>query len=71
MESVTFEKSSHLAGATFDAARGALRVTFRGGAVYEYRDVPPVAWEGLCRADSAGKFLAAEIKPAYPCERVS
>jgi hypothetical protein len=71
MDSVKFENSSHLTEATYDAERSKLRVTFRGGSSYVYDGVPAAVWEGLIASPSAGKFLAAEIKPAYACERVS
>lgn len=56
-------KSSNLVSAGYVA--GVLEIEFRGGKIYRYDGVPVEVYVGLTVADSAGKFFAQHIQPAY------
>jgi hypothetical protein len=47
-----------------------LLVEFANGGVYRYSDVPVEIWRGFQRADSAGKFLAAEVRGKFKSAKV-
>ena len=48
-----------------------LFVRFRdNNLVYRFPDVPRIVWEGLCRAESKGKFFNAYIRNQYEYEKV-
>lgn len=68
MEEITVE-SSNVSTIAYDA--GNLLVRFKSGIQYKYLNVPPEKFEALKAAESKGKFLNAEIKPAFDFERVS
>ena len=63
--------SSTIAAVGRDAERGVLIVRFLGGAVYEYVDVPEEKHAGMLAADSAGSYLAREIKGQHLYRRVA
>jgi hypothetical protein len=44
---------------------GVLSVKYRGGAAYEYLDVPEAVYRRLRAAASKGQFVNFEIKPRY------
>lgn len=47
-----------------------LYVTFNGGALYRYADVPRFVYEGLLNAKSVGSMLAKTVKGIYDYELV-
>ncbi|MFA0402103.1 KTSC domain-containing protein [Vibrio sp. 10N.222.52.C12] len=47
-----------------------LQIQFLNGSTYQYFDVPEHIYTGLIEADSAGKFLAANVKGTYRYSRV-
>lgn len=59
------QSSSNVSARGYDSANQKLYVEFKGGAVYEYRNVPPEVWSSWTAAESAGKFFLAEIKPVF------
>jgi hypothetical protein len=55
-----------LASIGYDASAGTLEVEFRkGGAVWQYFDVPEHLWYEFDNAESHGKFFLANIKTFY------
>lgn len=42
-----------------------LCVKFKGGGEYHYHGVTPADYEALCKAESVGKFLAANVKGRF------
>lgn len=54
----------------YDAARGSMRVRFRGGAVYEYM-VPRWVYEGFMASPWKGEALLALWLRRYPARRVA
>lgn len=63
--------SSHIASIGYDPLQRTLEVEFRGGAIYQYYDVPEALYEGIMSAESHGKYLDAYIKKGgYRYERV-
>ncbi|MEZ8411437.1 KTSC domain-containing protein [Vibrio splendidus] len=47
-----------------------LQIQFLNGSTYQYFDVPEHIYTGLIEADSAGKFLAENVKGTYRYSRV-
>lgn len=64
------ENSSNLAEQGYDPATRVLRIKFKSGATYEYDGVAPETYARFTQAESMGKFLNAEIKPAHECRKV-
>lgn len=62
--------SSTILSVGYDAANETLEVEFKSTGVYQYLNVPQFIWERLMAADSIGKFFNAEIKNAFPFEKV-
>lgn len=62
-------ESSNLAAIGYDPEARVLEVEFKKGGVYQYAEVPTEEYEALMSAESKGKYLAAYIKPRYPCTR--
>ncbi len=62
--------SSSLISIGYDSGSETLEVEFKAGTVYQYFNVPDFMHERLMAADSQGKFFNAEIKNAYPFEKV-
>lgn len=55
----------------YDPVSGVLAVIFhRTQKRYEYRNVPPEVAEGLACAESAGKFIAANVKGKFEFEAI-
>ncbi|MFT4907568.1 MAG: hypothetical protein ACI978_001651 [Oleispira sp.] len=61
--------SSNISSIGYDESSSTLQVEFSSGTIYEYFDVPEVLFEGLRDADSAGKYLAVNIKGSYRYSR--
>jgi len=64
---VTSEMMSSIA---YDAATAVLEIEFRSGAVYEYLDVPPDAFDALMLAGSKGRFFNVHVRPLFRFRRV-
>ena len=47
-----------------------MEVEFTNGNVYQYFDVPQAVYEELMRAESAGRFLNAQVKGVYRYARL-
>jgi hypothetical protein len=62
--------SSMVISLGYDEASQTLEVEFKTGLVYQYYNVPPIVNEQLMAAESAGKFINAQVKPNFPCSRV-
>ncbi len=62
--------SSNLVSVGYGADSETLEVEFKNGDVYQYYNVPLFMYERLRMADSLGRFFNAEIKPAFPCEKL-
>jgi hypothetical protein len=58
-------KSSNIEAAGFDPATRTLTVKFRNGGTYHYADCHQHHFDGLCSAESAGKYLHKHIRPAF------
>lgn len=54
--------SSNLESVGYDATTQTLRVSFIGGGIYDYHQVPPHHHQGLMNANSKGEYLDAHIK---------
>ena len=48
-----------------------LEVEFKGGAIYQYANVPLAIYRDLLLAESVGKFFHRFIKAEYEYEKVS
>jgi hypothetical protein len=55
----------------YDAANHRLRVFFKSGIAYDYKNFPEELYENMRKAFSKGKFLNEEIKGKYPFEKVN
>lgn len=63
-------QSSNIASLKYDSETWTLEVTFHGGSMYHYFDVPENIWEGLKNAASQGVYLNAEIKGQFRYSKV-
>ena len=57
--------SSTVAEVGYDPDTMTLEIAFCNGTVYQYFDVPAMVYQELMSAESAGKFLHANIKNNY------
>ncbi len=65
-------ESSAISRVAYNAARRCLYVTYRDtGEVYAYVGVPRSVYDALLKADSAGRFVNARIKPHYKAQHLS
>lgn len=62
---LTISTSSAIAAHGYDGASRTLEIQMRGGATYQYSDVPPDVYAKLKGAESLGKFFQANIKGKY------
>ena len=53
----SFENSSMLHSCTYDPEAKEMTVTFVTGKIYIYKDVDKSDYDGLCSAESAGKYF--------------
>lgn len=51
-------------------SNGNLIIEFRGGSVYEYKNVPVALYEEFIKSDSKGKFFYAKIKNKFETFRL-
>lgn len=63
-------ESSNLVSVGHDPSVNILQVEFKGGAIYNYFQVPPSVFNDLMAAESCGKFLNAVVKPTYNFEKL-
>lgn len=64
-------ESSDIVSVGYEPAAKILEVEFRGGRVYQYRDVEPGIHVQFMRADSYGTFFFAHINGRYRYEKVN
>ncbi|HQS59997.1 MAG TPA: KTSC domain-containing protein [Gallionellaceae bacterium] len=57
--------SSQVIAHGYDAATSTLAVQYKNGGTYHYKAVPAKLYEELLAAESAGKFIHAEVKSVY------
>ena len=62
--------SSNVASIGYDPSSETLEVEFVNGSIYQYYNVPQSIYDSFRAASSAGKFLAYQIKNAFPFSRV-
>jgi hypothetical protein len=65
MKRTPVANSSNIESVGYDPETQTMEVEFTNGNVYQYFDVPQAVQEELMRAESAGKFLNAQIKGVY------
>ncbi len=58
-------ESSTIEGAHFDDATGVLTVRFKSGHTYHYQGCKQDHYDGLCSAESPGKYLHREIRGSF------
>lgn len=58
-------KSSNISAVGYDPSTKILEIHFKNGSKYEYRDVPPEAYEALMNAKSVGSHFHAHVKTKY------
>jgi hypothetical protein len=58
-------RSSFLESCEYDKKTKILKITFRNGKEYEYKDVPQEVYNDFITAESAGKYYTANIKGQY------
>lgn len=61
----TTVKSSNIDGVHFDPATGTLTVKFKLGGTYHYDACKQEHFDGLCKAESAGKYLHKTIRGSF------
>ena len=57
--------SSNLDACSYDVESGTLRIRFKSGRTYSYKDVPPDVASGLEQASSPGSYFNSSIKGVY------
>lgn len=63
--------SSMISSAGYDPNNGVLEIEFKkGGAIWQYFDVPEYMWNEFQYSDSQGKYFLANIKNTYREARV-
>lgn len=62
--------SSNLASVGYDPDSRDLHVRFKSGATHRYAGVSAEHHAGLMASDSKGKYFHANIRNAYPSEKV-
>lgn len=63
-------ESSNLAQVGYDTVTSTLYVEFKHGGLYRYFGVPIEKYSALLEAESAGKYLNAEVKAHHGFEKV-
>ena len=64
-------ESEMLVAAGYDRESHTLKVVFRTGEMYRYKNVPLFVYERLLSADSKGKFMHKYILGRYDFERLT
>ena len=57
--------SSNIISAGYDPATQTLELEFKGGAVYQYMNVPEYMWYEFLGAPSQGKYFQSQIRPRF------
>jgi hypothetical protein len=70
IEQTRFPDSTAVKTIAYRAHERALDVTFVSGHIYRYFDVPAEVYDRFQAAESAGRFLHAEILDQYDFERL-
>jgi len=65
-----YVSSSSIVSVGYDPASETLEVEFQSGAVYQYYNFNQSIYDEFMSAPSKGKFLAYQIKNAFPYSRV-
>jgi hypothetical protein len=63
-------KSGNINSVGYSAEHQLLRILFKNGALYQYTNVPPEAYEQLVKADSVGSVFARTIRNFYKYTRM-
>lgn len=71
MKRVEIPGSSQIKSVGYNWKTNLLEIEFHSGGIYQYADVPLNKWRELMRAESAGKYFNAEIKPYHTAVKVS
>jgi hypothetical protein len=66
----TYVTSTNIISAGYDSSSQTLEVEFSNGQVYQYYNISQGVYDAFMTAPSKGKFLAYQIKNAYPYSRV-
>lgn len=71
-DEIKLKPSSNVKVVHYDSIRAVVRVTFKGGARYDYYGVGEDVLKRWERADSTGKFLNEVLKvdSIFPCRKV-
>jgi hypothetical protein len=63
--------SSMIATIGYDASNGTLEVEFKkGGAIWQYYDVPENVWHEFQSASSQGQFFLSNIRDCFRASKV-
>jgi hypothetical protein len=62
--------SSVVAGISYQAETGTLRVWFVSGSIYDYKEVPAAVAEALKASSSKGRYLNLQVKGKYDYEKI-
>jgi hypothetical protein len=63
--------SDMILSAGYDTSSGILEIEFRkGGAIWQYFDVPETMWHEFLNAESRGKYFLAHVKKQFREVRV-
>lgn len=63
--------SSNLSSVGYDSTSKTLEVEFHHGGIYQYFNVPESVYRALLNADSAGGYLARNVKGTYQYSRIA
>ena len=66
----TAVQSKDLSIVGYDAKKQELEVTFKGGGVYVYSNVPEVVYQALMLAESHGLYFNQHIKDKFPTQKI-
>lgn len=64
-------KSSNLRFVTYDPGTRILEVEFASGSQYRHFDVPPELYDGLIKAESAGRFYSQNLANKFGYAKVA
>ena len=63
-------KSSYIDAIAYNEAQQELRVQFKSGVTWKYREVPPAIHVSLLLAESTGKYFAKEVRGVFAGRKV-
>ena len=63
-------KSSNIEAVGFNELKMLLRVEFKSGGTYEYKNVPRKVWMDFIKSKSLGKFFYKNIRDKYKTTKV-